>query len=638
MELDYKNIGLKAGLEIHQQLEGKKLFCDCSTTLREDKPDFQVKRYLRAVAGESGKVDVAAEQEQKKKKFFVYQGYFDSTCLVELDEEPPHEMNKEALEIALQVSLMLKAEIVSAIQVMRKTVVDGSNTSGFQRTALVATDGFMKFDFGKVLIESVSIEEDAAKIIEKKLDFTTYRVDRLGIPLIEIGTAPDMKTPDQVKEVAAYIGMLLRSTGKVKRGLGTIRQDVNVSIKGGARVEIKGAQDLKTLPLLVENEAKRQSILLELKYDLIKRKFKGIHNPDIVDLTFCLKNTDCKFIKQAIDSGDKVLGISLEKLKGLLGKELMPNYRFGTELAGHAKVFGFNGIIHSDEDLKKYKFTDVEIKDIITKLDIDNKNDDAFVLVVGDAKKAKTMIKSALIPRINHALIGVPKEVRNANPDATSSYLRPMPGSSRMYPETDIPIILPEYMHIELPELIEAKIERISSDYGLDKIIAENLVKNNYDIIFEKIVSRLKKVKSNMTLNFVAEFLITHNKEIVDLYDKDKDPKKPYLKIDLVTEEMIIHLFDMLSQNKLSKQSLSSILYDVALGKNFDKAVDKYSLYDIAIIKKEIKNIISENIGLKSKIKDVAKLKSTLLGICMGKLKYNARSEDIINTFDKVYD
>jgi len=629
--LDYKKLGLKAGLEIHQQLEGKKLFCDCPTLMRDDPPHFEVKRYLRATAGESGKIDVAAEQEQKKQKYFLYQGYYDSTCLVELDEEPPHEINKDALDLGLQVSMLLDANIIEAVQVMRKTVVDGSNTSGFQRTALIAIDGKIKTKNNLITISSISIEEDAAKIVERYSDHNIYRLDRLGIPLIEIGTGPDMKTPEEVQEIAAYIGMILRSTGKVKRGLGTIRQDVNVSIQQGSRVEIKGAQDLKTIPLLVENEAKRQLALIELRTELKKRKFSELKKVDQINLTNIFKKTKCNFIKKAIDNGNDIIGIKISKFDKLIGKELMPNYRFGTELAGHAKVFGFGGIIHSDENFEKYKFSEQEISKTKTELKV--KNNDAFILVVGDRNKAGAMIEHALIPRINYALIGVPKEVRNANPDATSSYLRPMPGASRMYPETDVPIIFTDVKHIKMPELINDKVKRISKKYKLDLALTENLIKSNNDELFENIIEKLKK--TTIKVNFIAEFLLKYKKDILELYDKDKNKTK--LNLDLINENMILNLLEQLSKQKLSKQSLNHILYDVALGNDFVQAIDKFALLSTSKLKKEIQTIISENTGLKSKIKDKDRLNKTMLGICMGRLKYNARSEDIIKVFNQVY-
>ncbi|MBU2562684.1 MAG: Glu-tRNA(Gln) amidotransferase subunit GatE [Nanoarchaeota archaeon] len=272
-KIDYQKLKFKCGLEIHQQLDTSKLFCNCPSLLRQDEPDFFVKRNLHAVAGEAGDVDVAAMYQASLDKEFVYQGY-DTTCLVELDEEPPHEINKEALKIALQISVLLNAKIIPFSQIMRKTVIDGSNTSGFQRTVMIARDGFVETDMGRVRIEGIFLEEDAARPISREKTKVVYRLDRLGIPLVEIATAPDIKTPEQAKEVALEIGNILRSC-KVKRGIGTIRQDVNMSLKGGNRVEIKGMQDMKIFIKVIEDEIKRQSEILKKK-KIVKSEVRNV--------------------------------------------------------------------------------------------------------------------------------------------------------------------------------------------------------------------------------------------------------------------------------------------------------------------------------------------------------------------------
>ncbi|MBU1703803.1 MAG: Glu-tRNA(Gln) amidotransferase subunit GatE, partial [Nanoarchaeota archaeon] len=237
--MDYAKIGFRCGIEIHQQLETHKLFCSCPSLVNDTHPvDLKIIRKLRPSAGETGEIDKAALHEMKKGKYFVYEACSSSSCLVELDEEPPHKVNKQALDTALIVARLLNANIVDEIQFMRKTVVDGSNTSGFQRTALVATDGYIDTSLGKVGIPVLCLEEEAAKKIEQDDYSVTYRLDRLGVALLEIATDASIKTPDHAKEVASKLGMILRSTERVKRGLGTIRQDVNISIKGGARTEV----------------------------------------------------------------------------------------------------------------------------------------------------------------------------------------------------------------------------------------------------------------------------------------------------------------------------------------------------------------------------------------------------------------
>ncbi len=257
--MDYSKLGLKAGLEIHQQLDtGRKLFCNCPAFLRNEEPDFIVRRRLHAVAGETGEVDSAVEYEASLGREFVYQGYNDNTCLVELDEEPPRFIDERALDEVLKIVLLLNCEIYSVVQIMRKTVIDGSNTSGFQRTLLIAHDGFIETSFGKIGIATVALEEDASRLVsDKKGKEIVYRLDRLGIPLVEISTKAELKTVEQIKECALKIGEILRAC-KVKRGIGTIRQDLNISIKGHDRVEIKGFQEPRIMSKTVELEIERQ--------------------------------------------------------------------------------------------------------------------------------------------------------------------------------------------------------------------------------------------------------------------------------------------------------------------------------------------------------------------------------------------
>jgi len=258
---------IKSGLELHQQLDTHKLFCNCPSILRSDEHEFEIRRKLHAVAGESGEVDIAAKHEAEQDREFIYQGY-DTNCLVELDEEPPHLINLEALQTALHIALLLNCEIMPISQVMRKTVVDGSNTSGFQRTVLIARNGHVDSEKGKVRIENIYLEEDAARPISREKNKVVFRLDRLGIPLVEIQTGPDIKSPEQAKEVALHIGDVLRSC-KIKRGIGTIRQDINVSIKGHPRVEIKGFQDVRMFISTIEGEVKRQEKNLRSRKDLV---------------------------------------------------------------------------------------------------------------------------------------------------------------------------------------------------------------------------------------------------------------------------------------------------------------------------------------------------------------------------------
>lgn len=570
-----KDLGLKVGIEIHQQLEGKKLFCSCPTTLREDKPDFTITRKLRAVAGEGGEIDIAAGQEQEKRKAFVYEGYQDTTCLVEADEEPPHCLNNDALYTCLQFAALVNATVIPVIQVMRKTVVDGSNTSGFQRTALIARKGVIDLNGKKIRIAAVCLEEDACRISADAATERTYRLDRLGIPLIEIGTEPDISSPQECLEVARKLGMLLRSLPGVKRGLGTIRQDVNVSIAGGTRIEIKGAQELKQLPLLVELEAKRQSVLLKIAHDLSSVKLAA---PLLKDVSGMFKPSPSAIISSALKKGGVVLGLRLAGVAGFLGKEVQPARRLGTEFSERAEaIAGVGGIFHSDE-LPQYGITEKNVAELQKLLGCRSK--DAFV-VVADKKDNAEKALQAVYLRVKETFQGVPAEVRKANDDGTTSYLRPMPGAARMYPETDVPLIYPDTTNIELPELLEKKIQRYQKERGLSKDLAEFVAKSDKVHLFEELVQKYPSIKPA----FIAETLTSTLLDIKRQYGHD--PEK-------LTEHHFRNLFRYLAENKIHKDIVLDVLIDMLTGQ-FDPA--KYAALGTEEIHKVLKEIIRNNAG-----------------------------------------
>ncbi|MEM1856518.1 MAG: Glu-tRNA(Gln) amidotransferase subunit GatE, partial [Thermoplasmata archaeon] len=331
----------KAGLEIHQQLDTKKLFCSCDSYLSENVIG-EFTRVLRPVQSELGEYDAAAMMESMKRMTFVYQ-VTENSCLVEMDEEPPHDVNMEALETSILISLMFHCKIVDEVHFMRKIVIDGSNTTGFQRTALIGMDGYIETNKGKISIRSVCLEEESARKIENRGNIAIYRLDRLGIPLVEITTGPDMKSPEEVKEVAERIGYLLRSTKKVKRGIGAIRQDLNISTDG-ERVEVKGVSRLNLIEKIARYEMERQSMLTAIANEL-KFRNPDLQNIQIVDVTNVFLNSKSKIINNAISKGHKVLGIRVAGFKGILKSE---KFRFGKELAEIARAMGIPGIFHSD--------------------------------------------------------------------------------------------------------------------------------------------------------------------------------------------------------------------------------------------------------------------------------------------------
>ena len=594
MEIDYEKFGLKCGIEIHQQLNTKKLFCSCPSVLRDDAPQFVVKRKLRAVAGETGEVDIAAMHETEKGMEFDYEGYSDTTCLIEFDEAPPNSLNSEALNAALQVSLILNSKPVDEIQVMRKTVVNGSNTAGFQRTSLVSRDGFLETGKGRVSILTVCIEEEAAREIKKEGNVVTYRLDRLGIPLIEIATGPEIKTPEQCRETAEKLGMILRSTGRVKRGIGTIRQDINISIKDGNRVEIKGVQDLKLIPQIVELEIIRQLNLLEIKKMLEDRNAVKA-GMAIKDITAVFRKTGCGILKNAIANNGIVLALPAPFFAGLLKKEIQKGKRLGSELSEHAKMFGVGGLFHSDENLVNYGIAKEEIADVSKKLGLGE--GDAFILIADLEEKAKKALE-AVKKRIVLCLEGVPKEVRNANADGTTTYMRPMPGSSRMYPETDVVPVKPKIEEIALPELITEKMERFQQEYLLATDLAELAAYSEKAEAFERFVKKFGGLKPS----FLAEVFLTTERSLSRKYEKSIS----------APDEVFESIFEALVEGKITKDIISDMILDYSQNKKLD--LEKFRMLTDKELEQEVKKIAKEFEGLEFNL-----MLNKVMGVLRGK-------------------
>ena len=606
MELDYNKLGFKAGIEIHQELNTKKLFCNCNSSLKEENLVSKTSRKLKAVAGETGQIDLASAYEQFRNREFIYHNFENESCLVELDEEPPHPVDEEAFEIALKVAKLFKLEVPNTVCVMRKMVTDGSAVSGFQRTMLIGTEtknSILKTSKGNVKITLLNLEEDACKIIKKQGNKTYYSLSRLGIPLLELATDTSINDPEHAKETALLIGTYLRSFN-VKRGLGTIRQDVNVSIKEGARIEVKGWQDLKKLKLLVENEVLRQVNLIQVKKELEKRKLTKFKKKS-KDVTSILKKTKSKIISTIIKENGSVYALVLPKFSGLLSKELSPGKTFGRELSEYAKAYGTKGMIHTDEDLKKYNLEN-EFKQI-QKL-MKTSKEDLIILIAEQENIAKKAVDS-VYQRALYCLKGVPEETRIPNhATATSSYARPLPGAHRLYPETDIPNIKVNKKQLDalvLPELISNKIENLARKYKIDKGIAKQLL--NLD--FEKYVNKFKNIEAKL----IAQFLVEYPKEIKKRYNKDLNVEKH------------VNLLEKLSKNEISKDAVFEILVDVALGKKVDYS--KYKLMSDKELEKEIKKIVSENKSLPF---------NALIGKVMAKLRGKAEGKKIVEILKKL--
>jgi glutamyl-tRNA(Gln) amidotransferase subunit E len=602
---DYNELGLKAGLEIHQQLDSKeKLFCRCPILIRDIKDsDFEFFRYLRATESEMGEKDRAAVEQTKIRRKYIYKAY-DTTCLVENDEEPPGELNKEALDISLEIAKLFNMKPVDQMHIMRKIVVDGSNTSGFQRTAFLASDGYIETLDGRCGIDSLCIEEEAAQKIEEVGDSIVYSLDRLGIPLVEIATAPDIKSPSQAREVAEQIGMFLRSTGKVKRGLGTIRQDVNISIAEGARVEIKGVQALDLIEEIVRKEVGRQLNLLFIRQELMERK--AFVCEEIYDITGLFVDTKSKVLQKGVKKG-AILAALLKKFEGLVGKEVQPGRRLGTEFSDRAKTAGVGGIFHTDE-LPNYGITEKEVQAVRDA--IGACPGDAVVMVADEPEKARLAIEAVII-RAKEVIEGIPEETRRALPDGNTAYMRPLPGAARMYPETDVPQIeiSQEYFDsIEIPELLTDRAKRFVSETDLNKELAEKIAYSKYLPLFESLIERYRN-DENVNSTLIARTLVGIVPEI----------RRNGVETENLIDEHFEGLFAAISNQEIAKEAtqdlLTALAKDPELGTQ--EAISKLGLS--AFDPEEVENFIKKTVRKKGdfiKEKGPAAL-GPLMGIIM---------------------
>lgn len=529
--LDPDSLGFMCGLEIHQQLATGKLHSRMPGELYEfgieDIPEDwnHSERRLRASQGEGGKIDIAARFEQRRNRTFVYVQP-PNAGLIELDEAPPLPHDPEAVDVVLTMSAMLHAKPVPTLQPMRKTVVDGSNTSGFQRTTLVSTNGQLLTDTGEVGVSVICLEEDSARKLETKStpdgEVVTYTLDRLGLPLVEIATEPDIITPEHAKESAIALGSLLRDTRRVRRGLGSIRQDLNVSIACGDRVEIKGCQDLEWIPRIIRIEMARQLHMYRLANQLrdeaklpplppnrrdteitienrVAMAARSRVPMEFHDISESLLSCESSMVNNALSEGATPLAVRIPGFNGKLGSKSPDQEgaqlpRLGRELASAAKLAGVAGIFHSDE-LPSYGISEEDVITIRTALELSES--DAFAFCIAPHWQAKLALES-VIERCRMAYHRIPQEVRNVvvrkgqPDDGTTTALRPLPGGARMYPETDIPI---QDISIERWEAICSNLP-LSSDQRLQRLFeldishnqAESILNGELDdILFEGI-------------------------------------------------------------------------------------------------------------------------------------------------------
>jgi glutamyl-tRNA(Gln) amidotransferase subunit E len=607
-EIDFEKIGLKVGLEIHQQLTtNKKLFCKCRP-IESDEYTEKFSRRLRTAKSELGELDPAALFEKTKSKKINYYANSQSSCLVEKDEEPPHDLDHNAKRISLLISSMLESKIFSEIHVMRKTVIDGSNTTGFQRTMLVSQGGNLKVNGKKIGVQAVCLEEDAAKLLKDEQNERNYSLDRLGVPLVEIALEPVSAKPSEVKEIALTLGRLLRATGMVKRGIGSIRQDVNISVMNSGVVEVKGVQQLDQLEKIISYEAKRQHGLILISEKLEKLSLT-ISKEDVFDITEILKDCESKIIQNALKSKAKIKVIRIRNFSGMFGFEPYSGIRLGKEIGHLVRFFGIGGVFHSDE-LPNYGINVTNVDKVKKYLKL--VGEDGFLIIAGEDLKLDYAI-SSIIKRLQDATKGVPAETRAATQDGETIFLRPRPGASRMYPETDIPSIsvLPEEIKLvrkNIPKSWDDSIAEIQEKYNLNFQLSEQIFDSEHMDIFEKICKNKKN-----SPNFVASILCS---TLTNLERKGFDGA-------LLKSEHIIESFELLASNKIPKESVEIIFESIMSGKSDTVSTAIQSTAITSISEGELNVILDEIIQKNTElVKELGEnVITTLMGIAMKQVR-----------------
>jgi len=626
MNIDYSKVGLKTGLEVHQQLDTEtKLFCSCKPKLFKEEPEITFIRRLRPTQSELGQIDPAAFFEFQKGVKILYEANRETSCLVEMDEEPPHDLNREAVEITLTTALMMDAKPVDEIHVMRKTVIDGSNTTGFQRTCVIALDGELDIKGKKVPIQHVSLEEDAARKMGEENSVIRYRIDRLGIPLIEVATAPVIYSPQEAEKTALAIGRILRATRKVKRGLGTIRQDLNISIRDGALTEIKGVQQLELVSKVVEYEVQRQLGLLKIRDELKKR---GVTEESIkeefVDVTPIFKQTKCRVIQKTLSQNQLVLAVKLPRFAGLLKMELAPGMRLGMEMANVAHFWGrVGGIFHTDE-LPAYGVTAKETDDL--KKLVKAEPQDAVVFVADSVENATDALK-AVTQRAREAVRGVPEETRATNPDGTTRYMRPRPGAARMYPETDVPPIQLSEEYVEklracLPELPEQKMRRLTKEYGLNLKLVRQILDSEYMDLFEVLA---QETRVSPTVIAVA------------LTETMKALRRDGIEVERVSDDQLRELFRLVDAGETTKEAIPDVItwlskHESATAKEAVKSLG-LAMISQEELEKMIDDLMRENRSLIEERKEGAF--GPLMGMVMKRTRGRVKAESVSETLKR---
>jgi glutamyl-tRNA(Gln) amidotransferase subunit E len=577
----YEALGFISGLEVHQQLRtDKKLFCHCPAGVyhKDGHYDAEVIRHMRPTLSEMGGYDGTALMEFKTKKKIIYHIANETTCTYDIDDTPPFKINQQALDIALEMALMLRTNIVGELHITRKQYLDGSIPTGFQRTGIISIEGQIPLKNKTVRIIQLSLEEDSCREVSDIGHERIYTTDRLGMPLTETVTYPDMKTPDEVAEAAHYIRFLARSTGNVRVGIGAAREDVNVSITGGTRIEIKGVSHISYIPELVHNEAFRQKSLLVIR-DILNSRIKDTVGWRISHTTVDTRalGTLTGAAREALDKGYSLIAVNLPNFKGILSFFTQPNRMFADEISDRLKVIACiekPNMTHSED------FTcqgSINIDHIRTLLDA--KEDDAQILFWGPEDDVKTALET-IEERCRMAMSGVPSETRKSLENGTTIFERVLPGADRMYPDTDsAPISISQEridnIKMNLPVDVDKRIAQLGS-WNVPRDTYKYILRNNLIPLIERISNdfdveprfvsallghRLKHIEGHMKdCPFDYE-------RIYELFAfaEDKDLKKEILsemlpKVFSHPEMSMASIFESIAPNKQDIDSIYSLI------------------------------------------------------------------------------
>ena len=612
---DYSLIGLRSGLEIHQQLDTKKkLFCRCPVLPYSQSFDAEILRHMRPTLSELGEYDGTALMEFKTKKEIIYQISKDTVCTYEMDDTPPFELNRQALDIALEITMLLNCKLISELHIQRKQYLDGSIPAGFQRTTILGVDGWIPYGNRRIGIIQLGLEEDACREVSDTGHDRVYLTDRLGIPLIETVTAPEMVTPYEVAEVAVILSNLARASRKVRRGIGAARQDVNVSVKGGQRVEIKGVSRIPTIPLLVHNEAFRQVMLLSIKSELKKREITdSSFESSSFDMTESLAGTQYKPAAQALSKGLQLHAVVLRGYRGILSTVTQPGQTFASEISDRVRVIAcldrLPNITHSDSEGENFSTSEWEK---IMKSTGAFK-DDSVLVIWGNGQDISTALSEITI-RAREAIDGVCNETRQAHPDGTNGFERILPGPNRMYPDTDLPPLAISVDHMEriysaLPERPWERAERYT-DAGVPEESARQMSISIMRDLFDRAVKETSYSSGVLSHFFLST--LSHLKKRGKAAD--------------LSDDILISSLSEAGRRSFPIDAVAHILEDTRGSgfKDISLAADEIEMPDRNALGKAVEQILSciESSGIEQKILNryiVGRIRLKFNGLINGK-------------------